>query len=128
MGSGRLNIGDAQKLKGIRSMLLQSQWISDAMGNKPGSSLAGVSEVIYQPDGKSILPCLFSKPPMHTLRNVFKNIFKRMGVQGRKVMQQYISHLDLADSQEAMSMLTEVFGDDGDLGKQNKASKKQKIQ
>ena len=91
-----------------RAALLTSEWFHDAqMGAiTPYSKKA---EVIYEREGKMILPPLSPDTPAKSLKEIFKSIRDNMGKKGKAAMKTYISDSGLQEESEAMKLLKIVF-------------------
>ena len=77
-GNARISIKDTLTLKTARAALLTSEWFHDAQlgAITPYSKKA---EVIYEREGKMILPPLQTDTPAKSLKDIFKSIKDNLG-------------------------------------------------
>ena len=87
---------------------MKSEWFHDAqMGAvTPYSPKA---EVLFEKEGKMILPPLMPTTPASSLKEVFKIIRDNLGHKGKAAMKKYVTNSGLKEGTEAMSLLKEIF-------------------
>ena len=73
------------------------------------TSYSKKAEVIYEREGKMILPPLSPDTPAKSLKEIFKSIRDNMGKKGKAAMKKYISDSGLQEESEAMKLLKIVF-------------------
>ena len=107
-GNARISVKETSGLKTARAALLTSEWFHDAqMGAiTPYSKKA---EVIYEKEGKMILPPLLPNTPAKSLKEIFKSIRDNLGKKGKAAMKKYISDSGLQEETAAMKLLKIVF-------------------
>ena len=67
------------------------------------------AEVIYEKEGKMILPPLLPNTPAKSLKEVFKSIKDNRGKKGKAAMKKYITDSGLQEGTAANELLREVF-------------------
>ena len=107
-GNARLSLKGTSELRTTRSALLSSEWFHDAqLGAITPHSMK--AEVIYEKEGKMILPPLLPSTPAKSLREVFKTIRDNLGKKGKAAMKKYITASGLQEGSAAMDLLKEIF-------------------
>ena len=107
-GNARISIKGTSELKTARAALLTSEWFHDAqLGAITPYSMK--AEVIYEKEGKMILPPLLPNTPAKSLKEVFKTIKDNLGKKGKAAMKKYITDSGLQEGTAAMELLKEVF-------------------
>ena len=119
-GNARISVKDTLTLKTARAALLTSEWFHDAQlgAITPYSKKA---EVIYEREGKMILPPLQTDTPAKSLKDIFKSIKDNLGKRGKAAMKKYIQDSGLREGTDAMELLRTVFKrpqKDGESGKE----------
>ena len=107
-GNARISIKGTSELKTARAALLTSEWFHDAQlgAITPYSKKAGV---IYEREGKMILPPLLPNTPAKSLKEIFKSIRDNLGKKGKAAMKKYITDSGLQEGTAAMKLLKIVF-------------------
>ena len=108
-GNARINVGSLEGLQPVRTGLLASKWFHDALAGA-GGPFGGRPAVIFQPEGKLILPPLSSGTPSADVRSVLVTVQKKLGVAGRAAMAKYLLEAGLKEDSEVFGMVKEVFG------------------
>ena len=110
-GNARISIKNTSGLKTARTALLTSEWFHDAQigAITPYNKKA---EVIYEKEGKMILPPLHSTTPVKDLKSIFKAIRDNLGKKGKAAMKKYIADSGLQEQTEAMNLLRTIFKSD----------------
>ena len=103
VGNARINIGSTSKLMLLRKALFDSPWFSDAIG--------GRGQVVFQPDGKLLLPSADSTASNRDIEALLKNVRKQMGEHGRKAVCKYVENSTGKDKSEIKAMVRAVFGE-----------------
>ena len=67
------------------------------------------AEVIYEREGKMILPPLSPNTPAKNLKEVFKTIKESLGSKGKAAMKKCITDSGLQEGTDAMKLLRIVF-------------------
>ena len=111
-GNARISIKNTSGLKTARTALLTSEWFHDAQlgAITPYSKKA---EVIYEAEGKMILPPLHNTMPASNLKTIFKTIKDNLGKKGKAAMKKYIAEAGLQEHTEAGKLLKLIFKTDG---------------
>ncbi|CAE8639621.1 unnamed protein product [Polarella glacialis] len=109
VGNFRLNVGEEDKVRGIRAILLKSLWFIDC---PPGTSEQSNKQLdlVHQPDGKLILPPLTTTNKPASLEKLFKDIKKNLGAKGKAAMAAYMTKCKLPVESEASRLLDKAFG------------------
>ena len=91
---------------------MTSEWFHDAQlgAITPYSKKA---EVIYEAEGKMILPPLHNTMPASNLKTIFKTIKDNLGKKGKAAMKKYIAEAGLQEHTEAGKLLKLIFKTDG---------------
>ena len=112
-GNARISIKNTSGLKTARTALLTSEWFHDAqMGAiTPYSKKA---EVIYEKEGKMLLPPLHNTTTASDLKTIFKTIRDNLGKKGKAAMKKYIADAGLQEQTEAGKLLRIIFKTDAE--------------
>ena len=107
-GNARISIKNTSGLKTARTALLTSEWFHDAQigAITPYNKKA---EVIYEKEGKMILPPLLPTTPVKDLKDIFKAIRDNLGKKGKAAMKKYIAESGLQEEASAMKLLKITF-------------------
>ena len=107
-GNARISIKNTSGLKTARTALLTSEWFHDAQigAITPYNKKA---EVIYEKEGKMILPPLLPTTPVKDLKDIFKAIRDNLGKKGKAAMKKYIAESGLQEQTAAMKLLRITF-------------------
>ena len=103
-GNLRINVGDEGRLREIRDTLLKSAWVVDCI---PGGT--DRIELVFQPDGKIILPCITEAASKSSLEQMFKTIKAKLGAKGKTAMADHIARCGLQPDSDIMTTLESVF-------------------
>ena len=103
-GNLRINLGDEGRMREIRETLLKSAWMVDCI---PGGT--DKVELVFQPDGKIILPCVSSAASKSSLEQMFGTIKSKLGAKGKAAMADHVTQCGLAPDSEVMQILEKVF-------------------
>ena len=110
-GNARISIKNTCGLKTARTALMTSEWFHDAQlgAITPYSKKA---EVIYEKEGKMILPPLHTTTTANDLKGIFRAIRDNLGKKGKAAMKKYIADSGLQEQTEAMKLLRIIFKSD----------------